>query len=244
MMGLFLLMKFTQFIDTNQKKFFWVVGIVLIILATFLIQEPTVGPGDTIVLNYTISINGVIVDTSIEDIAQKANIFDQDRTYEPLVIVIGGKSEEGTVAPPAVEEKLLGMKVGEEIVIRVYPHEAYGYWNPQKLVNMSIQEFTEETGLDPIVGQTYQLGNTFFTIYQVTKEQVYLDFNHRFAVKPNEEVVPREEFEQSAEARVWNLVMYKGQYAIVIEVTDTEVILDVNPAVFEFKIEILQIKKA
>jgi hypothetical protein len=38
--------------------------------------------------------------------------------------------------------------------------------------------------------------------------------------------------------------MYQGNYAIVIEVTDTEVILDVNPSVFEFKIEIVQIKKA
>jgi hypothetical protein len=38
--------------------------------------------------------------------------------------------------------------------------------------------------------------------------------------------------------------MYQNQYAIVIEVTDTDVILDVNPSVFEFKIEIIQIKKA
>lgn len=38
--------------------------------------------------------------------------------------------------------------------------------------------------------------------------------------------------------------LYQGQYAVVMEVTDTEVVLDVNPAVFEFKVEIIELKKA
>lgn len=237
-------MEFAQLIDTNQKKFFWAVGIALILLATFLVKEPTIGPGDTVVLDYTISLNGVIIDTSIEEVAQKANIFDEERTYEPLVIVIGGKAGESGVAPLAVEKAILGMKVGEETTVRVYPLDAYGYQDPQKRVRMSKEEFITETGLDPIEGQYYQWGNAFFTIYEVTEDEIGLDFNHRFAVKPNRTVVSRAEFEQGAEAYVGNLVVYQGQYAIVIEVTDTDVVLDVNPALFEFKIEIIQIKQA
>lgn len=238
-------MRFAQLFDTNQKKFFWAVGIALVLLATFLVQEPTVGAGDTVVINYTISINGVIVDTSIEDIAQRANIFDTERTYEPLVLVIGGTPAEGAVAPKAVERELLGMKVGEEKSIRMYPLEAYGYWDEQKIAPpMPLEEFIAETGFEPVKGQSYQWGNAVFHIYEITEDHVILDFNHRFAVKAEKEVVSREEFEKSAEARVGNLVVYKGEYALVIEVTETEVILDVNPALFEFKVEIIQIKKA
>jgi FKBP-type peptidyl-prolyl cis-trans isomerase 2 len=237
-------MKFTQLIDTPLKKFLWILGIALIVLAPFLAQETTVGPGDTVVINYTISINGVIADTSIEEVAHKANIFDQDRTYEPLVIIIGGLPGQDAVAPLTVEKALMGMKVGEEKVLQLYPLDAYGYQNPDNIIKMSKQEFEENSGIDPILGQTYQWGNRRFTVYQITEEFVYLDFNHRFAVIPSEQVVSREEFEQSAKAYVGNVVMYQGQTAVVIEVSDTEVVLDVTPAIFEFKVEIIQIKKA
>lgn len=237
-------MEFTQLIDTPLKKFLWIVGIALIVLAPFLAQEPTVGPGDTVVINYTISINGIIADTSIEEVAHKANIYDQDRTYEPLVIIIGGMPGQDAVAPLAVEKALMGMKVGEEKVLQLYPLDAYGYQNPNNIIKMSKEEFEENSGVDPVLGQTYQWGNRRFTVYQITEEFVFLDFNHRFAVIPNKEVVSREQFEQSAKAYVGNVVIYQGQPAVVIEVTDTEVVLDVNPAVFEFKVEIIQIKKA
>ncbi len=237
-------MRLIQLFDTNQKKFLWTVGIALIIAGTFLMQEPTIGPGDTVVLNYTISINGVIVDTSSEEVAERANIYNKDRTYEPLVTVIGGMPSEGAVAPLAVERQLLGMKVGEEKTIRLYPMEAYGYFDPEKIVKISKAEFVQNTGLDPKQGDTLQWGPYIVNVYQVTEESVYLDFNHRFAVNANEIVVPREEFEKSAEAYVGNKVLYQGVLAIVIQVTDTDVVLDVNPAVFEFKIEIVEIKKA
>jgi FKBP-type peptidyl-prolyl cis-trans isomerase 2 len=210
----------------------------------YLIEEPTIGPGDTVVLDYTTSLNGIIVDTSIESIAHQAGVFYKDRTYEPLVIVIGGKSGEDPTAPVAIERQLLGMKVGEEKTIRLYPMDAYGYWNEEKLVPMPIDEFKAEFGTDPVQGESVQIGNYVVNIFQVTEDDVMLDFNHRFAVNPNKQVVSREEFEKNAEARVGNLIMYQNQYAIVIEVTDTDVILDVNPSVFEFKIEIIQIKKA
>jgi FKBP-type peptidyl-prolyl cis-trans isomerase 2 len=240
---LILSMKITQFIDTTPKKLLWMAGIMLVAAALILAQEPTVGPGDTVVLEYTISINGVIADTSEEEVAQKANIFNKDRVYEPLVIIIGGKPGEQAVAPPAVEKELLGMKVGEEKVIRLYPLDAYGYWNEENVIKTNKQEFIENSGIEPVLGQTYQWGNRRFQIYQITDEFVYLDFNHRFAANPNIEIVSREEFEQNAEARVGNIIIYQDQYAVVIEVTEDEVILDVNPTVYEFKIEIIQIKK-
>lgn len=237
-------MKFTQLIDTPLKRFLWILGITLIVLTPFLAQETTVGPGDTVVINYTVSINGVIADTSLEEIAHRANIYDQDRTYEPLVIIIGGMPGQDAVAPLAVEKALMGMKVGEEKVLQLYPLDAYGYQNPDNIIKMIRQEFEENSGIDPVVGQTYQWGNRRFTVYQITEESVYLDFNHRFAVIPTKQVVSREEFEQSAKAYVGNVVMYQGQPAVVIDVSDTEVALDVNPAVFEFKVEIIQIQKA
>lgn len=236
-------MKITQFIDTTAKKLLWIAGIVLVAAALILAQEPTVGPGDTVVIEYTISINGAIADTSSEDMARKANIFNKDRTYQPLTIIIGGKPGQQAVAPPAVEKELLGMKVGEEKVIRLYPPDAYGYWKEENVIKTDKEEFIQESGIEPTQGQTYQWGNRRFQVYQITDEFIYLDFNHRFAANPNKETLSREEFEQIAEARVGNVIRYQGDYAVVIEVTEDEVVLDVNPAVYEFKVEIIQIKK-
>jgi FKBP-type peptidyl-prolyl cis-trans isomerase 2 len=237
-------MNFIQLFDTNRKRFLWIAGIAIIILGVYLMEEPTIGPGDTVVMDYTTSLNGIIVDTSIETIAHQAGVYYKDRTYEPLVIIIGGKSGEDPIAPVAIERELLGMKVGEEKTIRLYPLDAYGYWDEEKVVPMPIDEFKAEFGIDPVQGESVQMGRYVVNIFQVTEDEVMLDFNHRFAVNPNEEVVSKEEFEKNAEARVGNLIMYQNQYAIVIEVTDTDVILDVNPSVFEFKIEIIQIKKS
>ncbi|MBU7023306.1 MAG: FKBP-type peptidyl-prolyl cis-trans isomerase [Theionarchaea archaeon] len=237
-------MEITRLIDTKMKKAIWIVGIVLIISASLLSQEQTIGPGDTVVIDYVLSINGTIVDTSIEQIASKANIYDKDRTYGPLTIVIGGNPGQEAVAPPAVERALLGMKVGEEEILQMYPLDAYGYWKEENVVKMNRQEFETNSGIEPQVGETYQWGERRFTVYQLTDEFIWLDFNHRFAVIPNKVTIPREEFEENAEARVGNVVAYQGQYAVVMEVTDTEVVLDVNPAVFEFKVEIIGLKKA
>ena len=237
-------MKITQLIDTRPKKVLWAAGFVLIFAAVFLIQEPIIGPGDTVVINYTISLNGVIIDTSIEEIAHRADIFDQERTYEPLVIMIGGTPGESAVAPYAVERELLGMRVGEKKTVRLYPYEAYGYFDQSKLLEMDKEEFIRDSGIENLEeGQTYQMGTLVFTIYEVTEDMVKLDFNHRFAVIANEVVIPREEFEKTAQVYVGNEVSYQGQRAIVIRFTDTEVILDVNPSVFEFVVEIIQIRK-
>ncbi|MBU6996148.1 MAG: FKBP-type peptidyl-prolyl cis-trans isomerase [Theionarchaea archaeon] len=227
-----------------MKKALWIVGIVLIISASLLSQEATVGPGDIVVIEYVLSINGTIADTSNELIAQKANIYDTERTYEPLTIIIGGNPGEAAVAPSAVERALLGMKVGEEKILRLYPLDAYGYWKEENVVKMNREEFETNSGIEPQLNETYQWGNRRFTVYQLTDEFVWLDFNHRFSVIPTKATVLLEEFEKSAEARVGNVVSYQGQYAVVMEVTDTDVVLDLNPAVFEFKVEIIQIKKA
>ena len=96
---------------------------------------------------------------------------------------------------------------------------------------------------NPEEEQTYQFGTPVFSIYEVPEDTVKLDFNHRFAVIANEVVIPREEFEKAAQVYVGNEVSYQGQRAIVIRFTDTEVILDVNPSVFEFVVEVIQIKK-
>jgi FKBP-type peptidyl-prolyl cis-trans isomerase 2 len=158
--------------------------------------------------------------------------------------MIGGTPSESAVAPYAVERELLGMRVGEKKTVRLYPYEAYGYFDQSKLLEMDKEEFIRDSGIENLEeGQTYQLGTLVFTIYEVTEDKVKLDFNHRFAVIANEVVIPREEFEKTAQVYVGNEVSYQGQRAIVIQFTDTEVILDVNPSVFEFVVEVIQIKK-
>ncbi|HDI73234.1 MAG TPA: hypothetical protein ENF58_03780 [Candidatus Altiarchaeales archaeon] len=64
--------------------------------------------------------NGTVFDTSIEDEAKKAGIYNKFRSYEPFSFVVG----EGQVIE-GFDNAVLGMKVGEEKEVTIPPEKGY-----------------------------------------------------------------------------------------------------------------------
>lgn len=79
--------------------------------------------GDTVKVHYTGRIKGgEIFDTSYEDVAKKAGVYQKGREYKPISFIIGaGKVIRG------FEEALIGMKEGEEKEFEVPPEKGYGF---------------------------------------------------------------------------------------------------------------------
>ncbi len=77
--------------------------------------------GDMAKVNYVGYFeNGTIFDTSIESIAKEAGLYDSQRPYEPLMVMLGS----GMVIP-GFNDGLIGMLVGEDKTIEIPQEEGY-----------------------------------------------------------------------------------------------------------------------
>ncbi len=134
--------------------------------------------GDTVQVDYVVKFeNGTVFDTSIEEVAKEAGIYNAQRKYVPLNVTVGsGQIIEG------FDEGLIGMKEGEEKNLTIPPEKAYGEYNeswvqavPLKDLNMSEK---------PEVGQVYS--NTYgyrFKVIAVNETHVTFDPNLELAGK-------------------------------------------------------------
>ena len=100
----------------------------------------TVEVGDCVDVNYIgrFQVNNTVFDTSYENIAKEAGIYNDNKTYQPLKIFV---DPDGTLTLPEGYENysssmipgfikgLIGMKEGENKTVVVPPEDAYGDWN-------------------------------------------------------------------------------------------------------------------
>ena len=132
--------------------------------------------GDTVQIDYTGKLeDGTVFDTSIEETAKQAGIYNANRTYSPLTFVAGaGQMIEG------FDEGVIGMKVGEEKTIKIPPEKAYGEYNeslviPVPLENISIENLKPGQKVPTIYGNV--------TVVEVNQTHATIDFNNELAGK-------------------------------------------------------------
>ena len=79
--------------------------------------------GDTVRVHYHGSFpSGEVFDTSLEDEARSAGIFDSRRDYKPLQFKLGaGQVIQG------FNDAIVGMAPGEEKTVTLPPEQAYGH---------------------------------------------------------------------------------------------------------------------
>jgi len=128
---------------------------------------PTVQGGATVQLDYTLTVEGKVVDSS--------------KGGSPLSYVQG----QGQLIP-GLEKQLVGLKAGDTRSITVAPEEGYGPVDPKAFVEVSRKQLPPDA--TPEIGQalrgTGPDGRPFrATIFKVGPESVTLDLNHPLAGK-------------------------------------------------------------
>ena len=135
--------------------------------------------GDFLLIDYVAKIKETneVFDTTFEEVARKERIYREDKTYEPLLVIIG----EGRVVR-GLEEELQKMNVGEEREIEVEPKKAYGERDPSKVKMVPLREFSRR-GITPKVGEIVEIGGLPAVVRSITGGRVIVDFNHPLAGK-------------------------------------------------------------
>ncbi|WP_322741391.1 peptidylprolyl isomerase [Fervidicoccus fontis] len=134
---------------------------------------------DFILIDYTATVKetNTVVDTTNSEKAKESNIYDENKTYEPTLVIIG----EGRVVK-GLEEALQEMNEGEQKVIELPPSKAYGERDPNRLRRIPIREF-KKGDVEPVPGKVVEINGVPALIRDVTGGRVLVDFNHPLAGK-------------------------------------------------------------
>lgn len=137
--------------------------------------------GSMIKIDYTAKINeengGTVFDTTIEEIAQSELIYQPDKHYEPMLVVLG----KGWI-PKGLETRLEKSSIGDKIDVLVPCAEAYGPKDPSKIKLVARREFQKQN-INPSIGDRIKLGSQMGTVLSVSSGRVRMDYNHVLAGK-------------------------------------------------------------
>jgi FKBP-type peptidyl-prolyl cis-trans isomerase SlyD len=124
---------------------------------------------DIVKLTYTaITDDGIVFDTTDEEIAKVNDIYDEKGRYGPITIVVG----QGHVVP-GLDANMIGQDAGEEQELLLTPEEAFGPRRGELVETVAVKRFKEK----PQPGQRVQIDNRVGTIQSVVGGRARVDFN-------------------------------------------------------------------
>jgi peptidylprolyl isomerase/FKBP-type peptidyl-prolyl cis-trans isomerase SlyD len=135
--------------------------------------------GDFIRVNLTgkIKKTGEIFETTYEDVAKEAGIYDEKKIYVPMPVVV-----DGAHFLEFIDEALIGMGEGDSKHIEILPKDGYGERNP-KLINLiPLNEF-KKANINPVTGMIINYKYKEGKVLSVSGGRVKIDFNNTFAGK-------------------------------------------------------------
>lgn len=135
--------------------------------------------GSFILLDYVARIKETneVFETTIEEEAKKAGIYNPSSIYEPKLIIVG----DGWLLK-SIEEKLIGLEENSEINIEVPPEGAFGPRDPNKIKVIPLRRF-RSSEISPTIGAKVSIDGKEGVIRSITSGRVQVDFNPPLAGK-------------------------------------------------------------
>jgi len=193
--------------------------------------------GDFVKVDFT----GRIKDTGEAFYTTYANAT-LDSQYEPIGFTLG----EGQILP-ALEEGIIGMKIGEEKNITLTPEEGYGEWSPDytialprlavlpKLTDVPLSTFRATAGKEPEVNETIQLNYWKARVVNISNSDVTL------LHEPDDDTTINTEYGPAVVTLndthiIINIIpelgsvvtTVFGEEAVISDINDTDFIIDFN----------------
>lgn len=135
--------------------------------------------GDMVRVDYEAYLvdDDILFDTSKEDKAQDAGIFNEKYKYAPMPVMVGsGKIFAG------FEQAIEGAEVGEEKEVTIPPELGAGERDPKLTEIFPLREFIKKE-VQPYPGLEVNIGNRRGTVASVSAGRVRVDFNNPLAGK-------------------------------------------------------------
>lgn len=183
--------------------------------------------GDFINIEFTGRVKDTdeVFDTTDEEMAKLAGIYNPKANYGSVPIIIGANQ-----VILGMEEALKEMNVGEKKKIELIPNKAFGERNYEmvKLVPMS---FFKESNVEPIVGRLVNFNGVQGKILSIDGGRVKIDFNHPLAGKTIEyEIEIKNEIKENNE-KVKSIIRYFTGMKIEdskVDITNNEVTVSIQ----------------
>lgn len=133
----------------------------------------TIQTGDFIRVSYTGKTEeGLVFDTTQEDVAKENNIYNEKGKYGGDVIIAGAKH---TVI--GLDEDLIGKEVGYTGSVTIPPEKAFGHRNPELIESIPITKFKERLQ----VGMPVEVDGRPGFVIRVIGRMATVDFNRYLA---------------------------------------------------------------
>ncbi|RBI63856.1 peptidylprolyl isomerase [halophilic archaeon] len=131
--------------------------------------------GDFVELAYTARTveSGDLVDTTDAEVAEEEGVDDQERDFEPRVIVLGA----GHIFE-SVEEDIYGSEPGAEGTVVVEAEEAFGEYDNEEVRTVSADKIPED---DRYPGANVQVDGQQGYVETIIGGRARVDFNHPLA---------------------------------------------------------------
>jgi peptidylprolyl isomerase/FKBP-type peptidyl-prolyl cis-trans isomerase SlyD len=135
--------------------------------------------GDWILINFLgqVKATGEVFDLTKEEDARKHDLYDEEKKYGPVLVIVSG----GMIIP-GVEKHLLEMRIGETKEFDVPPAEALGPRRPELMRVFSIAKFMQQK-ITPFPGLVLNIDGRNAKVLSVAGGRVRMDFNHPLAGK-------------------------------------------------------------
>lgn len=152
--------------------------------------------GDFVKVSFTGEVDRKVIDTTDEAVAKKEGIFNKDRTYKPIPVVVGESMILAGI-DKAVEELI----VGQEKKVKISPKDGFGERNAALTRLVPMREFKKQ-GITPIPGLVFEVEGRPARIQSVSGGRVRVDFNHPLAGKESEYKVKVEEVAKTEKDKI------------------------------------------
>jgi len=135
--------------------------------------------GDIAVISYTArdKTTGKVFDSTIEEKAKEAGVFEKNTPYKPITVILGNKE-----LLPALDEEIQKMKAGEEKKISLKAEKAFGERKSDLIKVLPMKEFIARD-VRPVPGLIIEMNEMRGKVQSVSGGRVRVDFNHELAGK-------------------------------------------------------------
>ncbi len=134
--------------------------------------------GDVVRFDYTLWVDGKLLETSEEAVAKANGIQREGRGYKPVTVTLGASQ-----IIKGLESHIRSHgKPGVPVKADIKAEDAYGPRDPKKVQTIPMGKFKAQR-VEPQVGMQLNLGNERGTVTQVAGGRVRVDTNHDLAGK-------------------------------------------------------------
>ena len=120
---------------------------------------------------------GIVFDTTIEQVAKDNDITDENASYGPTVICVGHSQ---IIA--GLDNNLAGKEIGKDYTITLQPEEAFGKKSAKLVQLIPFRKFTQQQ-IMPQIGLQVNIDGNNGIIKTVSGGRVLVDFNHPLSGK-------------------------------------------------------------